>query len=384
MATIRKTFPRVYRLADNRTGNPYYLVSARSLKWGLNERKAFPTEGEALDYAKRIEARLQANGALPLVPVEVKRDAAAYASLRDALTPHGKTPEDAVAHYINYLGQLVVQSVKPFLAELVTKWIIYKSADTTLNPRTLTEAKFYGNFISKHFGQLKPDELKKNTVDLLLKGLDVSNNTRKKHLLYIRMFLRWVMDEAYLSTNPTDGIKFKADDFEAEFYTPDEIKNLLQWVTINEPLMIGYYSILTFAGLRPTEGARVQWEDINFNTGQLYVRKGKTEARHIHLEPVMLDWLKFHKYKNPDAPFVPGATSLAYRERQVREAMPKWIQDGLRHSFATYFRNLKKDINLTSETMGNSPHMVKKHYARTIEWDKVQQFWAMTPAAIIE
>jgi hypothetical protein len=44
------------------------MVSARSRKWGLNERKTFGTEKEALDYRTQILKSIETNGAQPAVP----------------------------------------------------------------------------------------------------------------------------------------------------------------------------------------------------------------------------------------------------------------------------------------------------------------------------
>lgn len=383
MATARKRFPQVYRLEDSKTGNPYWLVSARSRKWGLNERKAFPEERAALDYAKAIEARLQATGAQPLVPVEMKRDATAYAGLRERLAPYSRTPEEAVEHFLKWLGAEALRNSKPSIEALTGQWEEYKRADTTLDPRTLKEVEMYARFIRSKWGTLKPDDIKKNDIDLTLKGIEASNNTRRKYLTYIRQFLKWVKDAGYILNNPSDGIRFKPEPFEAKFYTPEETAKLLRYVATEEPGLVGYYSLLTFAGLRPTEGARVEWQDIGWNTCELYVRAGKTEARHIPLEPVAMAWLKWHRgHVKEGEPFI-TTKALPNREKRVREFMGEWHQDGLRHGFATYFKNLKRDINLTAEVMGNSPSMVKKHYARTIEAAKVAEFWGLIPQVVV-
>ena len=89
---IRKTFPQVYRLKHSKSGLTYFQVSARSAKWGMNERKTFPTENEALGYARQIEEHVQINGAQPAVPKEIKIQADAYAKLIDRLTPHVHEP----------------------------------------------------------------------------------------------------------------------------------------------------------------------------------------------------------------------------------------------------------------------------------------------------
>jgi len=69
-----------------------------------------------------------------------------------------------------------------------------------------------------------------------------------------------------------------------------------------------------------------------------------------------------------DAPFVPQQ-NLFNLEREVRVAFramndDKWIADGLRHGFATYFRALK-------------------HYAKSIPLSELDNFWHMTPAVVL-
>ena len=44
------------------------------------------------------------------------------------------------------------------------------------------------------------------------------------------MFFSWVKVEGFISQNPTDGIKYKADEFKGRFYTPEETKRLLRYV----------------------------------------------------------------------------------------------------------------------------------------------------------
>lgn len=77
---------------------------------------------------------------------------------------------------------------------------------------------------------MKPDDLKRNDIDLLLKKLKITNNTRRKYLLYVRMFFSWVKTEGHISQNPTDGIKYKVGDFNGAFYSPKDTKKLLRYV----------------------------------------------------------------------------------------------------------------------------------------------------------
>jgi integrase len=351
----------------------------------MNERPTFTNEKDALDKAKAIAELVKKNGAQPVMTKEKLVMADSYEKLAKTLTSFDKTPEDAVAHYVKFLGDEILRQAKPPIRDLAEKWKAFKNSDTTLSPKTITEIRSYARFIKSKWGDNKPDEPQKNQIDLLIRGLKISNNTRRKYLRYIRMFFSWVRDEHWIIVNPTDGIFYKPDDFNADFYDVPTTKKLLRYVAENEKDLIGYYALLTFAGLRPSEGARVQWQDYNWKTSELYVRKGKTNARHVILEPVAVDWMKWHRDNTPHDKLFIDLCSLENREKAVREAVlnGEWVQDGLRHGFGTYYKSKIKDIGRVADYMGNAADMVKRHYARTIPADECSEFWSLTPAVVL-
>jgi len=381
---LRKAFPQVYELEHPKNGK-YWLVSARSAKWGMNERKVFPKKELAIKHAQKIDGQLVKFGGQPDVPKGKIELAERFQGLTEKLAVFGQSPEDAVNHFVRHLGNEISKQAKPFVRNLADDWTAFKFADQTLSKRFVNEIRRYAQFIKSKWGNLKPDELKKNEIDLLIKGLKVSNNTRRKYLRYVRMFFSWVTDEGHIAKNPTDGIFYKPDDFNGAFYSPEQTAKLLSYIAENQKDLIGYYALLTFAGLRPSEGGRVQWSDYNFKTKELYVRKGKTNARHIILEPAAVAWMKFHREHSPDdAPFA-KLKNLANREKVIRKAVfnGKWVQDGLRHGFGTYFKALTQSIEKVADYMGNSPDIVKRHYARTIAKDDWEAFWNLTPERVM-
>ena len=67
--------------------------------------------------------------------------------------------------------------------------------------------------------------------------------------------------------------------------------------------------------------------------------------------------MKWHRENTPqDKPFI-DLCSLQNREKDIREKVLNgdWIQDGLRHGFATYYKSRSKNIFTVADYMGNSP-----------------------------
>ena len=57
----------------------------------------------------------------------------------------------------------------------------------------------------------------------------------------------------------------------------------------------------------------------------------------------------------------------------------EWIQDG----FGPFFKARIKNVDAVADYMGNSPVIVKRHYARTIPAAGCQAFWALTPQMVL-
>ena len=386
---IRKSFPQIYKLVHPKSGEAYYVGSARSSKWGMNERPVFAKEKEALDWARNIAEQIQTTGAQPALPREAKLQAEAYVKLVERLLPLGRTPEEAVEHYVKWLGEEMIRKAKPTIGHLVDQFQSHKLLEK-VDEQYQNEIKVHCRFIKRTWGARRVDELRKNEIDVDLTKRHPNKNTRRKYLTFVRMFFNWVLgeDKGYVVRNPADGIKYKAERFEKEFYPPETLKTLLRYIAENHKELVGYYSLLAFAGLRPSEGARIQWNHINFTTHNLHVIRGKTDARDIILEPVALEWTRWHREKSPkESPFVPQQNLFNF-EREVREGFRavnsgKWIADGLRHGFATFYRSLKESDPAVALYMGNSVAMIKKHYAKNIPKSELDTFWGLTPAVVL-
>ena len=133
---VRAKFPRVYEYEHPKTGR-YFLVDARKL--GKKERKTFQSKTLALKHAADVEEQFNKFGAQADVPKEKVVMADRFQGLTVQLAHFGKSPEDAVKHYVEHLGLEALRHVKPFIRDLVDQWEKYKKADQTVTKRYLNE-----------------------------------------------------------------------------------------------------------------------------------------------------------------------------------------------------------------------------------------------------
>lgn len=79
-----------------------------------------------------------------------------------------------------------------------------------------------------------------------------------------------------------------------------------------------------------------------------------------------------------DQPLIPVRFSRRLKRYQP-DLEIRWIPDGLRHAFATYWLGVHQDRNRLAELMGNSPTIIGRHYLKPVSRTEAQRFWLIHP-----
>jgi integrase len=383
--TIRKKFPRVYLYSKN--GGEYFVVDCRSKQWGLNYRKNFNNQPEAIAYAQEVDEQIKTNGnAVSDNLIYQNKDIEKWDA---ALKVHGKSIVDAVDHYLTFLQEQLKKSVVPAISKLAETWYQAKTTSTLepLRSRTKNEYKSHRNFIIRTLGELKPEEVTKSEVEEVLKDIEAGQHTRKKHCQYLKNFFNWCIAEGYCRTNPTKTVKIKIPETEITIFTPEQVEKLMRLCEEHYPSLLGYYALCVFGGLRPSEAERVTYTHLHFEGKEVWVQKeGKTGSRRFVLRntDTLWVWLNHIKATRPDEPLNPTSNHYGLQKNvrsKLKESGIFWAQDVLRHTFGTNYYNLTKDLNLVSHDMGNTPEVCRNHYVREISQADRLKFWAIQPKA---
>ena len=114
--------------------------------------------------------------------------------------------------------------------------------------------------------------------------------------------------------------------------------------------------LLLFAGIRPREVRRLKWKDIDLEEGFITVRSqcSKTGGvRHVEIMPALKRILAKYKKEGESAICPPDWNRKWKNIREESGFKGTWVQDVLRHTYASYFAKRYRDLPRLQLNMGH-------------------------------
>ena len=237
------------------------------------------------------------------------------------------------------------------------------------------------------------------TVADIEKGLEgASSSYRNALLVRIKAVLNYGMSggRKWLLSNPAEDCEvIRRKIGEVAIYTPEEIKTLLETTATLHPELVPAVALMTFAGIRPDhlggEITKLSWEHLVLKDKQKRVelpasitKAGK--RRTVTIRPALASWLAWHKdrTKGDDAackglvcPVKGQRLRTALREIYSTAKVER-VQDGLRHSFASYLVPIDGADRAEAELgHGGGREMLNRHYRSDVRSAVAGKFWAL-------
>jgi integrase len=326
----------------------------------LGSATAQVTESDAVELvmARQIAGRL---GKPLLTLVQEHYDLTAKLASKGSLSL-------AVESYIRHHKEAVIAKA---VSELVPEFLLAQENDG-LGERHLRGLKERLALFSEHFQCLVSD-LTSDMLNAWLRSEQVKRSwtgrTRNHYRAAISVCMSYARKQRYL---PRDWVemdfvpKAVEEDGVIEIYKPDDLEKILHPKPDKDLLPV--IVIGAFAGLRPSEIFRLTWGDFYFNTGELFVGKGKVRTagnRVAPLLPVLQEWLgPLRKQKwitrLRESNYVP------YLREWIKGAGVTSVYDGLRHSFISYRRALTKNLPQVSSETGTDVTTLTKRYCKPV------------------
>jgi integrase len=391
-SVLRKSFPRVTKVIDKRSGKPRYQIDTRKGQGG--GRFFRDTEKEALAEAKKLAEEIPVDRGLG---IQVSNEVRAMAHKCMAkLAPLGKTIEDATTFYIEHLMEVKRKEESRTIDLLAREWYAEKKAgkQKSLRKDTLESIEEAARTLRKQFGSKKILEVTEEELVAYLESLKAGHRRRFNIKSIFSQFFNWCRARKHIKENPLNFYKITVPKKEPSVLTIETCERLAELISTKHE-HLGLYAVLClFAGIRPSECSRLRLEDINIPDRVIHIRmtRSKThEGRDVRIEDNLLLWINRFSKGRTTGPVVRTANlrtqledlraDLGFKVKGRNSMAEKWPEDVLRHTYASNWLSLHKDRPRLAEYMGNSPRIIGQKYHKPVPEKNAKRFWEITPTS---
>ena len=342
---------------------------------GKRKRQFFETKEEAKAEAALKDAQLKKSGIEGANISSRLREMAKECAER--LSAHGKTIADATDFFVSHL-KATEKSCNA--SELVNELLAAKQADGA-SGRYLSDLKHRLKRFSDDLNGQVVATITSAQIDDWLRGLNVAPVTRNNFRRVLIVAFNFAKGRGYCLANPADTTaKAKVVDAPVRIFTVKETARLLNAATEET---LPYFAIGAFAGLRSAELARLDWSNVDFESGLIEVtaKKSKTARRRfIKMRPNLVAWLAPYRLHTGSVLPVNARKKLETVRKAAKLFGESWSDNGLRHSFASYHLGAFNDAAALALEMGHTgTDMIFGHYRELVKPKAAEAYWSIEP-----
>jgi integrase len=344
---------------------------------GKRERRFFTTKVAAETFAKNEKTRIANFGISETNLTPNEREAAA-AALR--LLGEG-SPQRLVEIVEQHLAREKARTASITFESLKTEFKNSKKHRSAAYLRQIRQA------FTKldHLGKTKVSDISATDIEEALAGMAETN--RNLHLRVLRAAFNYAMKKQWAAKNPVDALDFASERHgEVEVLTNRQAAKLLVASRRLDPELLPYTLFGMFAGIRPEELQRMRWEHVKLDEHHIILPADVTKTgrrRVVDLEPALATWLEwFIEDRGDQKGLVTPKRNLRKRLRAIRKkaGIINWVQDVMRHSYASNWLALHGDIDRLLLNLGHySPKVLWEHYHKAVLRKDAEKFWALVP-----
>jgi integrase len=364
-------FAVVFREAGQRIKHPYTTLAKAKIK------------------AEEIAIRIS-NGQLDAEQFTAA-DREIFLHIQRTIEPFGMSAAVAIEEWAAS-KRLAASGPQRARIPLIVEQLIISKSDHKFSERYMRDLTWLREHLAKKFDCFI-DELRQMQIENYLRELGVGDRRRNNIRDVIVTLFIFAKDHGYLPQDrDTAAEKIKRIDLEHEaprIYTPAQLRVLLEHVA---PEWIDWICCQAFAGIRPEEAAlphvskksgarrKLMWSDCMWDERQIRIvaQISKTNRdRYVTMNDTFIAWCGDHrgetgpvcKYDRPDRETGRLGELLGF----------DWINDGLRHSYASYWNSLHKDMARLKEEMGNSESVNRRFYYHPQPAAIAKKWWTTLP-----
>jgi integrase len=387
--TIRRT---TFKVKREKKTERYYCVTLP--KYGGGRTRRF--------FKFTSEGKREANAFLQLAKQQQSNYGTAAFSISDAL----RAEAAECSRKLGEFGHSLTDATKFFLAHLqaqkksisvndAMEQLITSRKRARLSERYCQDLRLRLSKFAKDFEKTTVATITAREIDGWLAGLAVAAGTRNTFRRDLRTLFSYCEKHGYCQTNEA-----RKTERAKEVDKPTEILTVEQATTLLNACDNGtlpYVAISLFAGLRAEEVQKLDWSEVDFDSGLIEVTAAKAKTRqrrHVPIAENLAAWIRpLAKLRGPVTPAglrkrfdkcrrivgfgTPGTQTE--KEKKAGVKLIKWPQNSMRHSYGTYRLEQCHDAARVSLEMGNSPQVVFAHYRHLVKPKDAERYWKIAP-----
>ena len=237
---------------------------------------------------------------------------------------------------------------------------LYLKSKQHLRPDSIRDIRCIGNRLLRTNPELSGRNFSELSVSECEEWLNAAFHTDSqfnKARTMLHGLFEFALRREWCDKNPIKRIeRKKVVEKEIQPLKLAETKRLIKTAQRESPVYAVVAALLVYAGIRPREVRRLTWRDIDTEEKTITVRSqcSKTGGvRQVEIPPVLNRLLITHKSQN-SSHICP--TDWQRRWRKIRDNSGfrgRWVQDVLRHTYASYHAKCFRDLPRLQLNMGH-------------------------------
>jgi integrase len=295
----------------------------------------------------------------------------------DKLKPFGKTLSDAVDFYVKHL-EATARSVALAVA---TRELVENRGSAGASARYLKDLRLRLTRFCSAFPDRTLADISTAEIDTWLASLNLGPLSRNTYRLRVGTLFAFGVTRRWCTENPVaHATRAKETDGDIVILSVAQTAQLLEAASAET---LPFWAIAAFAGLRRSEIERLDWAQVDFESGLIEVkaRHSKTARRRlVTMQPNLRTWLA--PYRTHRGPVCPSNLRLRTEADRERAGLRhNWGINCLRHGFGSYHLAHFKDVAALALQMGNSPDVIFRHYRELVKPKEAARYWGIMPSS---
>jgi integrase len=222
-------------------------------------------------------------------------------------------------------------------------------------------------------------EITSGDVDHWIQSLNLAAQSQNNFRAVLSAMWTFAVRRGYASANV---IQFVDKTTVIRDHIPTfSVEQLTALLATAPPDYLPVLAIGAFAGLRPEEINKLQWEDLDFHERTIRVNASAAKTRKKRFAEIsdnLLAWLQ--SYAGRTGRVAPRNLQKLRRATMKAANIEKWPPDVLRHSFASAHYAFHRDPARTAVIMGHrDQNMLLTHYRDLMRLSEAAKYWQITP-----